>query len=311
MVKCSICKRREAFYVRRYSGERLCRKCFSESIENKVRAAISKYQMFNFNDRIAVAVSGGKDSLNLLHILSKIEKEYPQASICAITVDEGIGDYRAESIRITSENCEMLGVEHIIVSFKEIYGYTLDEIVKKTRDKRLTPCAYCGVLRRRALNIAAKEASADKIATAHTLDDEIQTFLLNLLHGDYMKAVYSRPKFDREIPYLIPRVKPFCDVLERESALYAYANRIEFQDEPCPYACEAFRNDIRVYLNRLEVKHPGVKYTLFRSIEKIRRLVAISPERSPLEPCKICGEPTTDVICQACRILSELKLIRY
>jgi len=307
MLKCSICKKRDAFYVRRYSGERLCRRCFSESIENKVRATISKHNMFRFDDRIAVAVSGGKDSINLLHILSKIEKEYPNASICAITVDEGIKGYRDEAIRIASENCESLGIDQITVSFKEIYGYTLDEIVMKTRNKDLTPCAYCGVLRRRALNIAAKKADADKIATAHTLDDEIQTFLLNMFHGDPFRTVRSGPKFTSEHPQLTPRVKPFCEVLERESVLYAYVKGIKFQEMPCPYAGEALRNDVRIYLNRMEEKHPGIKYTLYRSIEKIREIMPSQIEETHLRPCRICGEPTTSEICQVCKILNELK----
>jgi len=306
MLKCSICKRRNAFYVRRYSGERLCRKCFSESIENKVRATISKYNMFKFDDRIAVAVSGGKDSINLLHILSKIEKEFPKASLCAITVDEGIRGYRDEAIRIVAENCELLGIDQTIVSFKEIYGYTLDEIVEKTKDKDLTPCAYCGVLRRRALNIAARKASADKIATAHTLDDEIQTFLLNLFHGDPFRIIRSGPRFASENPQLTPRVKPFCEVLERESVLYAYVKGIKFQETPCPYAGEALRNDMRIYLNRLEEKHPGIKYTLYRSIERIREAMASRSEEVKLRPCRNCGEPTTGEVCQVCKILDEL-----
>jgi len=265
--------------------------------------------MFKFDDRIAVAVSGGKDSLSLLHILSKIEKNFPKASLCAITVDEGIKGYRDEAIRIAAENCEMLKIDQIIVSFKEIYGYTLDEIVEKTKNKDLTPCAYCGVLRRRALNIAARKASADKIATAHTLDDEIQTFLLNLFHGDPFRIARSGPKFNSENPQLTPRVKPFCEVLERESVLYAYVKGIKFQEMPCPYAGEALRNDIRIYLNRLEEKHPGMKYTLYRSIEKIRESLAKRIEEIQLQSCRICGEPTTSEICQACKILADLESI--
>ena len=265
--------------------------------------------MFRFNDRIAVAVSGGKDSLNLLHILSKIEKDFPKSSLCAVTVDEGIRGYRDESIRIAAENCEMLGVEQITVSFKEIYGYTLDEIVEKTKNKGLTPCAYCGVLRRRALNIAARKANADKIATAHTLDDELQTFLLNLFHGDPYRTIRSGPSFNLENQQLTPRVKPFCEVLERESVLYAYVKGIKFQEMPCPYAGEALRNDIRIYLNRLEEKHPGMKYTLYRSIEKIRESLAKRIEEIQLQSCRICGEPTTSEICQACKILADLESI--
>ncbi|RJS93896.1 TIGR00269 family protein [Candidatus Bathyarchaeota archaeon] len=307
MLRCSICKRRNAFYVRRYSGERLCRRCFSESIENKVRATISKYDLFKFDDKIAVAVSGGKDSVNLLHILSKIEADYPESSICAITVDEGIRGYRDEAIKIAAENCEMLRIDQIVVSFKELFGYTLDEIVEKTKNRALTPCAYCGVLRRRALNIAARKVGVDKIATAHTLDDEIQTFLLNLFHGDPFRIVRSGPKFISENPQFTPRVKPFCEVLERESVLYAYVKGIRFQEMPCPYAGEALRNDMRIYLNRLEERHPGIKYTFFRSIERIRESLATQIEEVRLRSCRICGEPTTGDICQVCKILIELE----
>jgi len=307
MLRCSICKRRNAFYVRRYSGERLCRRCFSESIENKVRATISKYDLFKFDDKIAVAVSGGKDSVNLLHILSKIEADYPKSSICAITVDEGIRGYRDEAIKIAAENCEMLRIDQIVVSFKELFGYTLDEIVEKTKNRALTPCAYCGVLRRRALNIAARKVGVDKIATAHTLDDEIQTFLLNLFHGDPFRIVRSGPKFISENPQFTPRVKPFCEVLERESVLYAYVKGIRFQEMPCPYAGEALRNDMRIYLNRLEERHPGIKYTFFRSIERIRESLATQIEEVRLRSCRICGEPTTGDICQVCKILIELE----
>lgn len=269
---CSICKRKEAFFFRRYSGEKLCRKCFAESIEEKVRATIAKYKMFNFDDRIAVAVSGGKDSVSLLHILAKIERDYPKASLVAITVDEGIRGYRDEALEIAVENCRKLGIDHYTVSFKELYGYTLDEIVEKTvkTKSELTPCAYCGVLRRRALNIAARDLKADKIATAHTLDDETQTVLLNIFHGDVLRIAREKPVTDEKHPKLVQKVKPFCEIPEKETALYAYVKKIRFQSTPCPYAQEALRNDIRVMLNRIEEKHAGTKFTIFKAIEKIR-----------------------------------------
>src|SRR4030043_157075 len=102
---CSACKRREAFYHRPYSGERLCRKCFGESIEAKVRATIAKYGMFNFNDRIAVAVSGGKDSISLFHVLTKMERFRPKASLVAVTVDEGITGYRDAALKVAAAHC--------------------------------------------------------------------------------------------------------------------------------------------------------------------------------------------------------------
>jgi uncharacterized protein (TIGR00269 family) len=308
-VQCSICKRREAFFYRPYSGEKLCKKCFTESIEAKVKATIAKYGMFEFDDRIAVAVSGGKDSVSLLHILARIERDYPKASLIAVTVDEGIKGYRDEALKIAAENCKKLGIKHHIISFKELYGYRLDEIVKKLKEKgdsKLTPCAYCGVMRRKALNIAARKLEANKIATAHTLDDETQTILLNILHGDVLRIAREKPVTDETHPKLVQKVKPFCEIPEKETALYAYVKKIRFQSMPCPYASEALRNDIRTMLNRMEEKHAGIKFTIFKSIEKIRPALEKIAAREGLRECSECGEPTTDKICKTCQMLKEI-----
>jgi len=306
---CSACKRREAFFFRLYSGERLCRKCFAESIEEKVRASIAKYQMLEFDDRTAIAVSGGKDSVSLLHILARLERNYPKASLVAVTVDEGIRGYRDEALKIAAENCEKLGIKHHIVSFKGLYGFTLDEIVKRVKQKgrdRLTPCAYCGVLRRKALNMAARKVKANKLATAHTLDDEVQTVLLNIFHGDVLRIAREKPITDDVHPKLVRRIKPFCEIPEKETALYAYIKKIKFQNIPCTYASEALRNDIRIMLNRFEEKHAGMKFTIFKSMEKIRPALEGLADKEGLRECAECGEPTTDKVCKTCQMLSQI-----
>lgn len=308
-VTCTVCKRREAFFSRLYSGEKLCKKCFTESIEEKVRATIAKYGMFEFNDRIAVAVSGGKDSVSLLHVLAKIERDYPKASLVAITVDEGIKGYRDEALKIAAENCRKLGITHHVFSFKELYGSTLDEIVKRVRLKGsegLTPCAYCGVLRRKALNIAARKVKADKIATAHTLDDETQTILLNIFHGDILRIAREKPITDETHPKLVQKVKPFCEIPERETALYAYFKKVKFQSTPCPYASEALRNDIRNMLNRIEERHSGVKFTIFKSIDRVRPALEELVKKEGLRVCSECGEPTAEKVCKACQMLRQI-----
>jgi len=310
---CTICKRKEAFFFRPYSGERLCRKCFAGSIEEKVRATIAKYQMLDFDDKIAVAVSGGKDSVSLLHILAKMERNYPKASLVAVTVDEGIEGYRDEALRIAAENCQRLSIEHHVASFNDLYGCTLDEIVRRLKqkgDSEATPCAYCGVLRRRALNIVARKLKADKLATAHTLDDETQTTLLNIFHGDVFRIAREKPVTDETYPKLVQRVKPLCEVPEKEIAFYAYLRRIEFQGVPCPYASTALRNDIRVMLNRMEEKHAGIKFTLFKSAERIRPALEKMAKEAKLQECKFCGEPTVDSVCKVCGMLRELNILR-
>jgi len=312
MAVCTFCGRRAAVFVRPYSGERLCNKCFLSSIEDKVRATIAKYEMLEPDDKIMIAVSGGKDSVSLLHILAKVEKAFPKASIYAVTVDEGIRGYRDEALKFAVRNCRKLGVEHKLTSFKKLYGVKLDDLVTTLGNKRqggLTPCAYCGVLRRRALNIAAREAGVTKLATAHNLDDEAQTILLNILHGDALRIARVKPVLAEGHPKLVKRVKPLCEVPEKETTFYAYLRKIEFQSTPCPYASTALRNDIRTMLNRMEEKHAGIKFTIFRSIEKIRPTLEKAAKAEKLRDCKICGEPTTGETCKPCRMLQELHIL--
>jgi uncharacterized protein (TIGR00269 family) len=308
-IVCSLCKRRASFFFRPYSGEKLCQKCFAESIENKVRATVSKYHMFNFNDRIAVAVSGGKDSISLLHILAKMERQHPEASLVAVTVDEGIKGYRDEALQIAAANCQKLGITHHVVSFKKLFGFTLDQLMEKAQRKgrkELTSCAYCGVLRRRALNVAARDVEADKIATAHTLDDEVQTVLLNIFRGDLSRLAKEKPVTEEVHPLFVQKVKPFCEVPERESTLYAFVKNIRFQDVPCPYASEAMRNDIRSMLNRLEEKYAGTKFTVFKLMERVRPALAEVSEKEVFNECVECGEPASAGLCRACELLRQL-----
>jgi uncharacterized protein (TIGR00269 family) len=306
---CTACKNNEAFFFRPYSGEKLCKKCFTESIEAKVRATIGKYQMFGFNDRIAVAVSGGKDSISLLHILAKTERAHPQASLVAVTVDEGIKGYRDEALAIAAANCKALGIEHHVVSFKALFGFTLDEIITRAGrkgERELTSCAYCGVLRRRAINVAARDICADKVATAHTLDDEVQTGLMNIFRGDLLRLAREKPVTDEVHPRLVPKVKPFCEIPEKESTLYAYVKNFKFQDTPCPYASEALRNDIRAMLNRMEEKRPGTKFAVFQSIERIRPALSELVGEDNFGECAECGEPASAGLCRVCELLRQL-----
>ncbi len=308
-AKCSACKRNAPFFSRVYSGERLCKKCFAQSIENKVRGTIVRYKMLSYNDHIAIAVSGGKDSISLLKVLVGMERKFPKASMVAVTVDEGIRGYRDEAMEIAARTCKEMDVPHHVVSFKKLFGFTLDEIVERMhkRNSELTPCAFCGVLRRKALNIASLEVGANKIATGHTLDDEVQTNLLNIFHGDIPKLAAEKPVTDVVHPRLVQKVKPLCEIPERESALYAYVKEVEFQSTPCPYAGEAMRNDIRNLLNCMEERHAGTKFTVFKSMEKLRPALKELGAKGEFKECKECGEPAAAELCMACQLLKQIQ----
>lgn len=157
------------------------------------------------------------------------------------------------------------------------------------------------------MNIAARNIGVDKLATAHTLDDETQTILLNIFHGDVLRIAKEKPVTEEVHPRLVRKIKPFCEIPERETALYAYAKKIRFQSKPCPYASEALRNDIRRMLNSMEEKHAGTKFTVFNSIERIRPALEEVITGEELRLCNKCGEPTTDKTCRTCQMLQQLK----
>ncbi len=307
---CNVCKTKEAFFSRPHSGERLCKKCFTESVEAKVRSTITRYHMLNFDDHLAVAVSGGKDSLSILHILAKVKKRRPKTTLTAVTVDEGIKGYRDEALEIAAKNCQKLEISHHIVSFKELYGFSLDEIICKAREKgqtQLTACAYCGVLRRKAINTGARQVKATKIATGHTLDDEVQTVLMNIFRGDITRLSKEKPITSEVHPLFVQKIKPFCEIPEKESALYAYVKKIAFQDTPCPYASEALRNDIRGMINRMEQKHAGTKFTVSKAIERLRPALEITSQKENFKTCSECGEPSAMDLCKACELLRHVR----
>jgi uncharacterized protein (TIGR00269 family) len=264
--------------------------------------------MFNHNDKISIGVSGGKDSISLLKILADIESSYPETEITVLTVDEGIKGYRDEAVRIAANAAKNYGLQHVLISFKELYGYDLDEIVQMPIRKSVTPCSLCGVLRRRALNNAARKLGADKLVTGHNLDDETQTIMMNLIHGNALRIADGKPVLHSTHPKLVTRVKPMCQIPEREISLFAYLKGIEFQRIHCPYSSSALRNDIRYFLDEIEKKHTGVKFTLFRSAEKIRPAIETLIMVIEIRECQICKEPTFGEICNACQILEELSL---
>jgi uncharacterized protein (TIGR00269 family) len=147
---------------------------------------------------------------------------------------------------------------------------------------------------------------ATKIATAHNLDDEVQTILLNMLHGDPLRIVRSGPVLRDPRGRFLTRIKPLYDIPEKEIVLYAYLTGFEFQSIACPHGNEALRNDIRGFLNQLELKHSGSKFTLLRTAERLRELLAESTPVSDLQDCERCGDPTPHRLCEACLMLEAI-----
>ena len=146
--------------------------------------------------------------------------------------------------------------------------------------------AFCGA---KPSIRGARQVKANKIATGHTLDDEVQTVLMNIFHGDIARLAKEKPVTSEVHPLFVQKIKPFCEIPEKESALYAYVKKIQFQDTPCPYASEALRNDIRGMLNRMEEKHAGTKFTVFKAIERLRPALEETAKKEDFKTCVNVG----------------------
>lgn len=302
-MKCDKCNR-EAVVFQKYSGQHLCGVHEIADVERKIKHRMRKEKMVVPGDHIGVAMSGGKDSAVILSILVETFSKRRDIKFTAITIDEGIEGYRNESIPCAKELCDMLGVEHIVVSFEKEIGCTLDEMLK--RERKEASCTYCGVFRRTLLNRTAREIGANKLATGHNLDDDAQVVMMNIMNGDIERLARLRPARAQE--GLIPRVKPLLDVPEREVALYAFLKKLPFHMGECPYAKESLRGEIKDMLNDFEFRHPGTKYSIMRGFDNMKDCLKEKYKQVPLENCEICGEPGIQKICQGCKLKQRIKI---
>lgn len=296
-MKCQRCPKSAVIY-QKYSNAHLCKSHFIEDVERKIKRDIRKFKMIGRGDRIVVALSGGKDSIALLYILHKIFKDRPDLEIIALTIDEGIKGYRANTLSHAIMLTNELGIAHTIRSFDDVFGTTMDDLVIK---KEHAACTLCGVLRKNILNKAARELCADKIAIGHNLDDESQTILMNYMRGDMDRLQRMLPGLIQ--PGMIPRIKPLRSVPEKEVALYGFLNDLPVSMDECPYAGDALRNEIREIINNYEVRHPGTKYSLLGGFETISEM--LRPNVTEIFKCDKCGEPSSEKVCKTCRLLGR------
>ena len=300
-MNCDRCQNPIA-YTRKYSGEKLCSNCFSNSILRKTAKTISKYKMIQNDELVAVAVSGGKDSLALLKIMNEMAANH-NFRIKAITIDEGIPGYRNEALDIVENFCRELNVDFKVYSYKELFELSLDEALELRENEKTSSCSICGTLRRRAMEYAAKDIGANVIATGHNLDDTLQTFVINMLSGDTSKVGWMNPDTSGNI---LRKIKPFCEIYESEIVFYAFTNDIPFQSEPCPHMNEGIRTEIREFLNSLENQHSGIKNNLYQSILKVSQVVKNSNQKQK-GFCEKCGSECTGTICSVCNMVLKLK----
>jgi len=295
-MRCSKC-RRPAVLFQRYSGLHLCRDHFIANFEAKAKRTIRENRWISPGDKIAVAFSGGKDSGALLLFLHSLLSRRRDVSLVAITVDEGIYGYR--NTAVARARAAELDIPHETVSFREAYGTTVDEIVERKGDAH--SCSYCGVLRRHLLNAVARDEGATRLALGFNLDDEAQTVLMNVLRGDTARLLRGA----NPVPGMVPRIKPFSTIPEREVALYTYLYTGTVETGRCPYSHNAMRAEVRQMLNTYAWNHPSARFALVNLGRELSSLGTGMDTGGILKTCPRCGEPCKET-CRSCEILSEV-----
>jgi len=269
---------------------------FNQELEKKVKNVINDYNLINGNDKVAVALSGGKDSVLTLHLLNKIRKEPDfDFELVAIAVDEGIHGYREDGIKSARNNAYQLGVDLHEVSLKNELDFTLDQVAKFYQ----TACVPCGVFRRYLLNKAACELGVDKLATGHNLDDEVQSFLMSFSRADVRRFGKFGPKQERIHPKMVPRIKPLWLIPEKEVGIWAVLNEVDVHLAECPYAYQSLRSRLKNYLNSLEEERPGTKLNFLKFFQKNLK---IGKKEVKLYECQICGQPSSAPTCKVCEM---------
>lgn len=165
------------------TGDTLCKDCFFDAFESEIHYTITAGKLFKYGCTVAVAASGGKDSTVLAYVLKLLNQKYNYGlKLVLLSIDEGITGYRDDSLETVKKNRDDYEMPLKIMSYKELYGWTMDEIVAEIGRKN--NCTFCGVFRRQALDRGAASLKVDYLATGHNADDVAETVLMNILRGD-------------------------------------------------------------------------------------------------------------------------------
>ncbi len=271
-----------------------CKEHFILYIEEKVQRTIERFRLIDAGDKIAVAVSGGKDSQTVLYILHKL-----YGNVHGIAIDEGIPGYRDRTLKDLETFCTTHSIPFGIHSFQNRFGKMLGSFPVHGGI-----CTTCGVLRRYLLNERA--AGYDKIATGHNLDDECQSVMMNLLKGNLFLLAKLGPKSGIVLRNgFTQRIKPLYLCTEKEITTYAFLKGFPVDFIECPNAADGFRSSVRDGLNNIEMQHAGTKCNIIETFLNILPSLKELHEGTRQIYCTHCGKPSMSELCKACMIVED------
>ena len=284
----------------------LCKEHYLEWVPAQAERFIRKYAMFGKEDKILVAVSGGKDSLSLWDILRQLGYRADGLYI-DLGIDGGV-DYSRISKEYAQRFAEKIGSKLLIVDILEETGKSIPEWAELDLRGKGKACSVCGLVKRHEMNRIAQRLGYDVLATGHNLDDEAAVLMGNTLNwsGDYL--LRQGPVLPEE-EGMTKKVKPLFRFYEREMTAYALLRGIEYVYEECPFSKNATSIQYKEVLNQIENAHPGVKHAFYLKFleAKASGLFNEKPGNHPLlHPCESCGQPTSAPgLCSFCRMVQK------
>lgn len=305
-MKCRKCGEKASVNMRQHKLA-LCKEHYLEWVPEQTERFIKKYEMFTKDEKILVAVSGGKDSLALWDILVRLGYQVDGMYI-GLGIDGGI-DYSDESRRLSQKFADEHNLKLHIVDMEKEYGQPIPVLATISHRGKGKPCAVCGLAKRHEMNRIARDLGYDVLATGHNLDDEAAVLFGNTLiwEGEYLlRQGPVLPGRDG----LARKVKPLCRFYEREMTAYSIARGIEYIYDECPYAEGSQSIYYKELLNQMETTRPGAKLTFYLRFLEARKsgelFVEKNVQAAHLHPCPKCGQPTsTDDFCSFCRLIEK------
>jgi uncharacterized protein (TIGR00269 family) len=267
-------------------------------IESKIKETFKKWKFGNKKEKIVVALSGGKDSTVTAYVLKKLGY-----NIEGFHIDLKIGSYSEKCLEAVRKLCNDLKIKLHLYDIKQEMGSSMCYLrsgIQSRSKGEIKNCAICGVIKKWIINKQVREINADKIATGHNLDDEVQTFLMNIFKGSPQLSANSGP-ITRNVSdkKFIPRIKPLYYIPEEKVREFAKKNNLPVVYEKCPCALDSYRIQVRSFVDKLSDKD---KWNVINNFEKLFDRIQKTKE-GEVTYCEVCNEPSRNKLCKKCSLM--------
>ncbi len=296
-MKCRRCGAKAVVKLRAHNSA-FCPQCFFVFFRRQVEKAIRSWRMFERDERVMIAVSGGKDSLALWDVLDGLGYR-----TCGIHLCLGIGEYSKRSRQKAEKFASERGLELIVVETESrCAGLGVPELAAAAGR---SPCAACGTVKRHLFDTEATRRGCKVLATGHNLDDEAARLLGNVLRWQRHYLAKQKPVLEATEPGFPRKVKPLYRISELATATYAFLRKIDYVVEECPKAKGATQLVYKEALNQLERAVPGTKFAFVSGFLDVREECFGGEREAGAGRCESCGQPCAERLCSFCRLVAR------